>query len=140
MLESSVSTEQTTGLSIPDKRYFTIAQVSQLTGVEPHILRQWEQAFAELLPVKRRGKRRYYIRQNIFIVQQISQLLNNQGLTIAEAKRFLLHGETSVLANAADDLAAPAAVSKLEQQVLAEIRQELSELLVLLQQPLTDNS
>jgi hypothetical protein len=44
---------------IPEKRYFTIGEVSELCGVKPHVLRYWEQEFTELNPVKRRGNRRY---------------------------------------------------------------------------------
>jgi hypothetical protein len=49
---------------IPGKRYFTIGEVSELCGVKPHVLRYWEQEFPGLNPVKRRGNRRYYKRQD----------------------------------------------------------------------------
>ena len=44
---------------IPAKRYFTIGEVSELCGVKSHVLRYWEQEFAQLRPMKRRGNRRY---------------------------------------------------------------------------------
>ena len=50
---------------IPGKRYFTIGEVSQLCDVKPHVLRYWEQEFPQLSPVKRRGNRRYYQRQDV---------------------------------------------------------------------------
>ena len=50
---------------IPGKRYFTIGEVSDLCGVKPHVLRYWEQEFPQLKPVKRRGNRRYYQRQDV---------------------------------------------------------------------------
>jgi hypothetical protein len=40
---------------IPEKRYFTIGEVSDLCGVKPHVLRYWEQEFPCLKPIKRRG-------------------------------------------------------------------------------------
>jgi len=44
---------------IPAKRYFTIGEVSELCGVKAHVLRYWEQESTQLMPVKRRGNRRY---------------------------------------------------------------------------------
>ena len=49
---------------IPGKRYFTIGEVSTLCDVKPHVLRYWEQEFPQLKPMKRRGNRRYYQRQD----------------------------------------------------------------------------
>ena len=46
--------------TIPAKRYFTIGEVSQLCDVRSYVLRYWEQEFAQLRPMKRRGNRRYY--------------------------------------------------------------------------------
>ena len=56
---------------IPDKRYFTISEVSFLCGVKAYVLRYWEQEFPQLKPVKRRGNRRYYQQQDVLLVRQI---------------------------------------------------------------------
>jgi DNA-binding transcriptional MerR regulator len=37
-------------------------EVSELCGEKPQVLRYWEQEFEQLMPVKRRGNRRYYQR------------------------------------------------------------------------------
>jgi len=71
---------------IPDKRYFTIGEVSELCLVKPHVLRYWEQEFPQLRPVKRRGNRRYYKQQDIMIVRDIRELLYEQGFTISGAR------------------------------------------------------
>ena len=65
---------------IPGKRYFTIGEVSELCAVKPHVLRYWEQEFPQLKPVKRRGNRRYYQRQDVLIIRQIRSLLVRRGL------------------------------------------------------------
>jgi DNA-binding transcriptional MerR regulator len=75
---------------IPQKRYFTISEVSTLCGVKPHVLRYWEQEFTELRPSKRRGNRRYYIREDVELVRQISTLLYEQGFTISGARKQLV--------------------------------------------------
>ena len=75
--------------AIPGKRYFTIGEVSDLCGVKPHVLRYWEQEFPQLKPVKRRGNRRYYQRQDVIIIRQIRSLLYEQGFTIGGARNKL---------------------------------------------------
>jgi DNA-binding transcriptional MerR regulator len=77
---------------IPAKRYFTIGEVSELCGVKPHILRYWEQEFAQLKPVKRRGNRRYYQHHEVLLVRRIRDLLYEQGFTIAGARNRLGDG------------------------------------------------
>src|SRR5260221_13474597 len=74
---------------IPGKRYFTIGEVSDLCGVKPHVLRYWEQEFPQLKPVKRRGNRRYYQRQDVIVIRQIRSLLYEQGFTIGGARNKL---------------------------------------------------
>jgi DNA-binding transcriptional MerR regulator len=74
---------------IPGKRYFTIGEVSELCAVKPHVLRYWEQEFPQLKPVKRRGNRRYYQRQDVLIIRQIRSLLYDDGFTIGGARQRL---------------------------------------------------
>ena len=74
---------------IPGKRYFTIGEVSELCAVKPHVLRYWEQEFPQLNPVKRRGNRRYYQRQDVLMIRQIRALLYDQGFTIGGARQRL---------------------------------------------------
>lgn len=77
---------------IPGKRYFTIGEVSELCAVKPHVLRYWEQEFTQLKPVKRRGNRRYYQRQDVIMIRQIRSLLYDQGYTIGGARQNLEGG------------------------------------------------
>lgn len=74
---------------IPDKRYFTISEVSFLCAVKAYVLRYWEQEFAQLKPVKRRGNRRYYQLQDILLLRQIRKLLYEDGFTIEGARTQL---------------------------------------------------
>jgi DNA-binding transcriptional MerR regulator len=75
---------------IPDKRYFTIGEVSDLCGVKPYVLRYWEQEFSQLKPMKRRGNRRYYQRHEVQLIRRIRELLYDQGFTISGARNRLL--------------------------------------------------
>ena len=81
--------------SIPGKRYFTISEASGLCEVKPHVLRYWEQEFAQLRPIKRKGNRRYYQRHDVLLIRQIKELLYDNGYTILGAKQKLNADENS---------------------------------------------
>ena len=71
----------------------TIGEVSELCDVKPHVLRYWETEFESLSPVKRRGNRRYYQRQDVLMIRQIRALLYDQGFTIGGARLRLTGDE-----------------------------------------------
>ncbi|MFT7561340.1 MAG: DNA-binding transcriptional MerR regulator [Flavobacteriales bacterium] len=75
---------------IPGKRYFTIGEVSELCAVKPHVLRYWEQEFPQLKPVKRRGNRRYYQREDVLTIRHIRGLLYEHGYTIGGARQKMV--------------------------------------------------
>ncbi|RKZ38599.1 MAG: MerR family transcriptional regulator [Gammaproteobacteria bacterium] len=75
---------------IPGKRYFTIGEVGELCAVKPHVLRYWEQEFSQLRPIKRRGNRRYYQRDDVILIRRIRNLLYEHGFTIGGAKQHLV--------------------------------------------------
>ena len=104
---------------IPGKRYFTIGEVSDLCGVKPHVLRYWEQEFPQLKPVKRRGNRRYYQRQDVIIIRQIRALLYEQGFTIGGARQQLESEDNKTDVNQS-------------QQIIKQLRIELEEVLDIL--------
>jgi DNA-binding transcriptional MerR regulator len=74
---------------IPDKRYFTIGEVSELCLVKPYVLRYWEQEFVQLRPTKRCGNRRYYQHHDVLLVRRIRELLYKNGFTISGARNRL---------------------------------------------------
>ena len=86
LLQSAMAT---TLPAIPAKRYFTIGEVADLCDVKPHVLRYWEQEFAQLKPMKRRGNRRYYQHHEVLMVRRIRELLYEQGFTISGARNRL---------------------------------------------------
>jgi DNA-binding transcriptional MerR regulator len=84
---------------IPPKRYFTIGEVGELCAVKPHVLRYWEAEFPQLKPVKRRGNRRYYQRQDVILIRQIKCLLYEQGYTIGGARQKMTESPEDVAAS-----------------------------------------
>ena len=67
----------------------TIGEVSEDTGLPQHILRYWETRFAQLRPLQRAGKRRYYRPEDVALVRRIDDLLNQQGYTIRGVQKLL---------------------------------------------------
>jgi len=76
-------------VEIPDKLYFRIGEVAELTGIKPHVLRYWESEFGAFRPVKNSSRQRLYRRKDIELVLRIKDLLYNQGFTIAGARKAL---------------------------------------------------
>src|SRR6185369_14732923 len=74
---------------IPDKLFFKIGEVCELVGVEPHVLRYWESEFPMLTPQKNRAGQRVYRRRDVEIIMRIKQLRDEEGFTIAGAKKKL---------------------------------------------------
>lgn len=77
---------------IPDRLFFSIREVSDMCGVEPHVLRYWETEFDHIKPVKKGGNRRFYRQSDVQAVLQIKHLLYDQKFTIRGAKKRLQHG------------------------------------------------
>ncbi len=74
---------------LPDKQYFKIGEVSQITAIKPHVLRYWESEFKDIRPQKTRTNQRLYRRRDVELVLLIKQLLYNEGFTIAGANKRL---------------------------------------------------
>jgi len=66
------------------KLYYSIREVSELTGVESHVLRFWEKEFSQLNPRRRSGNR-VYTERNIKVILAIKDLLYAQKYTIQGA-------------------------------------------------------
>ncbi|PSR02996.1 MAG: MerR family transcriptional regulator [Bacteroidetes bacterium SW_8_64_56] len=65
-----------------EKLYYSIGEVSEKIGQEPHVLRYWEEEFDVLTPRKNRSGRRVYTDEDIQIVERIRHLLKDEKYTI----------------------------------------------------------
>jgi DNA-binding transcriptional MerR regulator len=75
--------------SIPEKLYFKIGEVSQITGVEPYVLRYWESEFKIVAPIRTNSKQRLYRKRDLELILEIKKLLYEEKFTIAGAKKKL---------------------------------------------------
>jgi len=129
--------------AIPDKLYFKIGEVCEITGVQPHVLRYWETEFPQLAPEKNRAGQRVYKRRDIELILRIKKLLYEDKFTIAGArKRLAAESRFKLLSSEAPSEAVESAsesttsppLSPKAHQVFSEIKRGLEELLALLNQ------
>ena len=66
-------------------RYLQIGDVAKSIGVNPSVLRFWEQEFPQLRPTKR-GNRRYYSSDDVELIRTIQHLLYEEHYTIIGAR------------------------------------------------------
>ena len=125
---------------IPNKLFFKIGEVCEITDTQPYVLRYWESEFPALAPAKNSSGQRIYRRRDIETILRIKQLLYEEGFTIAGAKKRL-EAELTGKADTPSSLAAAAAAAAEEGEeppedptraVLNEIRVQLRDLLTLL--------
>jgi DNA-binding transcriptional MerR regulator len=133
---------------IPNKLFFKIGEVCEITDTQPYVLRYWESEFTALAPAKNSSGQRIYRRRDIETVVRIKQLLYDEGFTIAGAKKRLeaeLSGRTPTPQTEAARSETPvpstmsasptpnsAAGDDRERSVLLEVREQLREILTLL--------
>lgn len=77
-----------------EKIYWSITEVSELTGVAPHMLRTWEAAFPMLKPKKNRAGNRAYRKRDIECIEQIRQLVLVEKFTYEGARRKMYDART----------------------------------------------
>ena len=75
---------------IPEKLFFKIGEVCDITGVQAHVLRYWESEFPMLAPQKNRAGQRTYRKRDVEMVLRIKELLYEDQYTIAGAKKKLV--------------------------------------------------
>jgi DNA-binding transcriptional MerR regulator len=127
---------------IPNKLFFKIGEVCEITDTQPYVLRYWESEFPALAPAKNTSGQRIYRRRDIETVLRIKQLLYEEGFTIAGAKKRLemeMAGRTPTPSsappggNGGDGASASGAGgSDATKKALHEIRDQLREILTLL--------
>lgn len=76
-----------------EKLYYSIGEVSEIVGHEPHVLRYWEKEFDVLSPRKNRAGRRVYTEEDVETVERIRHLLKEEKYTIAGARQAIRRGE-----------------------------------------------
>jgi DNA-binding transcriptional MerR regulator len=76
-------------LNIPDRVFYRIKEVCNLTGLKPHVLRYWEQEFKDIKPQKSSRGQRLYKRKDLETIFTIKKLLYENRFTIDGAKKYM---------------------------------------------------
>ena len=71
------------------KLYYSIGEVSEMTGLKQYVLRYWESEFSQLNPSKNSAGNRNYRKSDIDLVNEIKELLYDRRFTIKGAKQHL---------------------------------------------------
>ena len=71
------------------KLYYSIGDVSQMTGLKQYVLRYWETEFSILSPEKNKAGNRRYKKEDIKVIRHIKELLYDKKFTIRGAKQYL---------------------------------------------------
>ena len=78
------------------KLYYSISEVSQLTGLKQHVLRYWETEFSALQPKKNRAGNRAYRIRDIKLIFMIKHFLYNEKYTIEGAREKMKNSEFKI--------------------------------------------
>jgi len=84
-----MSKPETANVIIPSKLYFKIGEVSEITGMEPYVIRYWESEFKSIKPSRTQSNQRVYRRKDVESILEIKRMLYEEKLTIAGARRKL---------------------------------------------------
>jgi len=109
--------------------FYKLPELSALLGVKTSVLRFWEKEFgAAVKPLQVGPRKRLYHPRDLEVFRKIKRLLQEEGYTIAGARRRLEMAGKDEAGNApADDTPAGDAATELTalRSVLAETRREL---------------
>lgn len=74
---------------IPQKQFYTIGEVSRITGVRPHVLRYWESRGKILRPNRRKSRHRLYRPADIQLIFELKRLREEEKMTLPAMQRQL---------------------------------------------------
>jgi DNA-binding transcriptional MerR regulator len=75
--------------TIPDKLYFKIGEVSEISGLPAYVLRFWETEFSKINPKRTSSGQRLYRKNDVELILEIKHLLYDKKFTIPGAKKHL---------------------------------------------------
>lgn len=110
-------------MAAPAERRYRISEVSELTGVSLHVLRNWERRIGKLRPKRTRSGRRAYSEEDIALIRTVKYLVKHRGVTLAGANRIInQEGHKGILPKS------PESALNLIKKIQAEIHSMLEEL------------
>ena len=80
---------------LPNQKYFSMGEASNILGVKDHILRYWEKAFKKYFAVKRISNRRMFQKSDLITFLKIKEL-SEKGLNVKAIKKILEEGDLTL--------------------------------------------
>ena len=115
------------------KLYYSIGEVSALTGLKQYVLRYWETEFSHIKPTKNRAGNRVYRSSDLENIKEIKNLLHNQKFTIKGAKQYLKNKQKADSLNSdKNDPKVLKLIDTLDIKTLKNIQKSLNDLLSIL--------
>jgi DNA-binding transcriptional MerR regulator len=71
------------------KLYYSIGEVSEITGIAPHVLRYWESVFDDLNPKKNSAGNRIYKEEDLQVIERLQKLIKKKKYSTKGAKQVL---------------------------------------------------
>ena len=113
---------------------YTVEEVSDLTGLKPHVLRYWESEFDQLKPERTRNNVRQYRQKDLDLLLHIKKLVHERGFTLEGARKQLEEDLREARANGQLPLALDLGSAELV-GVLTKARRQARAILELLEKP-----
>ena len=113
------------------KLYYSIGEVSEITGLKQYVLRYWETEFSQLRPSKNRAGNRTYRESDLNLINTIQTLLYKKKFTIKGARQYLKDNQAnSITTDKVVQLTSKP--SDLDIKTLKNLRNSLSDLIKIL--------
>ncbi|MGC8867057.1 MAG: MerR family transcriptional regulator [Elusimicrobiales bacterium] len=80
-----------------NKNYFTIDEVSRITGLKKHTIRYWEKKFSIIKPIRLSSKHRRYTRLDIENIEKIKKMIS-EGFSTQGIKKAI-KSKTNITTN-----------------------------------------
>ena len=115
------------------KLYYSIGEVSEITGLKPYVLRYWETEFPNLSPGKNRAGNRTYTEENINTILEIKRLLYDERFTIEGARQYFKNDQADSQSTGRSTSAAGLTREKdLVRKALEDVQESLNDLIELI--------
>ena len=115
------------------KLYYSISEVSEITGLKQYVLRFWEIEFSQLKPKKNSAGNRIYRSHDIDTILEIKSLLYERKFTIKGAQQYLKR-PSKINSSTKDQNKIIKMSNSVDIKTLKNLKHGLSELIKLIEQ------
>ncbi|NLO91860.1 MAG: MerR family transcriptional regulator [Elusimicrobia bacterium] len=110
--------------STPEKKYYSICEISRAAGLPEYTIRYWEAEFGLLKPIRLESGHRRYTDRDVRCILKIKDLVYKNGMTLQGAKKLLTARTRASARNIVGGAASPKLL-----KLLREAHNELSQII-----------